>query len=130
MIDNFLSNVVQWAVSQLDILAVALIGSYARGTATPSSDVDLVLLVADPGRYLDDTMWTARFGPVEKMQVEAWGMVTSLRVWYAGGPEVEFGLTTPAWAAAPLDEGTRRVVSDGLRVLFDRGGHLASLIDN
>jgi hypothetical protein len=50
-----------------------------------------------------------------------------VRAWFADGLEVEFGFTTPDWAAAPLDEGTRRVVRDGLRVLFDRADALTAL---
>jgi hypothetical protein len=47
--------------------------------------------------------------------------VTSLRVRYADGLEVEFGFAAPDWAAAPLDAGTRRVLEGGVRVVFDRG---------
>jgi hypothetical protein len=78
-----------------------------------------------PERYLEDTQWTAVFGALIRQQVEDWGRVTSLRTWYADGREVEFGLTTPAWAAQPLDEGTRRVVCDGMRVLYDCAAYLA-----
>jgi UTP:GlnB (protein PII) uridylyltransferase len=34
----------QWARAQKNILAVALVGSYARKTARPASDIDLVML--------------------------------------------------------------------------------------
>jgi hypothetical protein len=47
--------------------------------------------------------------------------VTSLRVRYADGLEVEFGIADRTWASAPLDPGTRRVIEDGCIVLFDRG---------
>lgn len=128
MILDFLSAVTQWASAQPDIIALALVGSYARGDATESSDIDLVILTSNPERYLDETGWVRCFGPVERQQVEDWGMVTSLRVWYADGREVEFGLTTPAWTAHPIDEGTRKVVADGIKILFERGDCLTSLI--
>jgi hypothetical protein len=58
---------------------------------------------------------------VVKFQKEDWGRVTSLRVWYDNsGLEVEFGVTTPVWMEKPLDEGTRRVLSDGYKVLLDK----------
>jgi predicted nucleotidyltransferase len=126
MIEQFLSAVVRWASARRDIRAVALVGSHARGTATSTSDIDLVILTTRPGSYLDDTGWAAMFGTVARQQTEDWGTVTSLRVWYEDGREVEFGITTPEWAAQPLDEGTRQVVSDGIRILFDRGECLAS----
>ena len=120
MIQEFLAAVVQWAAAQSDVSAVILVGSHARGAATASSDVDLLLLTSCPEKYLQDTGWARKFGNVGQEQVENWGKVTSLRVWYSNGQEVEYGLTTPEWAAPPMDEGTRRVVADGIKVLFDR----------
>jgi len=128
MIEPFLSAFVQWASGQADIVAVALAGSHARGTAKSSSDVDLLILTSDPGRYLADTGWARRFGPVDREQLEDWGRVTSVRVWYRDWQEVEFGFTTPDWAAEPIDEGTRRVIRGGMRVLFDREEYLSSAI--
>ena len=61
---------------------------------------------------------------VVRVVVEDWGRVTSLRAWYAGGLEVEFGLATIDWATRP-DEGTRRVLGDGAHVLLDRDGIFA-----
>ena len=119
-IQPFLDQVVLWAVENADIQAVALVGSYARAKATLSSDIDLVLLVDDPGKYLADTCWISQFGLPARQQVEDYGRLTSLRVWYMDGPEVEFGLTDPDWAAQPLDEGADRVIMDGVKVLHER----------
>ncbi|NMC53308.1 MAG: hypothetical protein GYA48_06705 [Chloroflexi bacterium] len=116
----FLLNFTAWARSQPDVLAAALVGSYARGTASPTSDVDLVILARDPQKYLSDQAWVRRFGQPLRSQMEDYGRLTSLRVWYQSGLEVEFGLTGADWAARPLDAGTRRVIEDGLRVLFER----------
>jgi predicted nucleotidyltransferase len=117
----FLGDVAQWASARTDIRGVALAGSHARGQARIDSDIDLVLLVDDPEKYLRHPEWAEQFGGVANQRVEYYGMVTSLRVWYSDGREVEYGITTPRWAAEPLDEGTRRVIRDGMRVLFERG---------
>lgn len=119
-IAGFLNAVGKWAADRPDILAVALVGSHARGQATDRSDVDLILLVDRPRRYLEKTDWLSRFGVVAKQKTEFYGSVTSLRVWYAGGPEVEYGITTREWGADPLDEGTQRVIRDGMKVLYER----------
>ncbi len=126
-IQDFLDQVVVWAGSQPDLQAVALVGSYARGAARDDSDIDLVLLCDEPGRYLEDTGWVEQFGAAAHQQVEDYGKVTSLRVRYEDGREVEFGLAQPDWAAAPLDEGTRRVIIDGIQVLMDRRACLSQL---
>ncbi len=128
MIERFLSAVVKWASAQPDIVAVALVGSYARGTAKPASDVDLVILTSCPQRYVQATDWAATFGSIAEQAIEDWGKVTSLRVWYEGGEEVEFGITTPEWVAHPMDAGTWKVIADGMRILFDRQAYLAAAL--
>lgn len=127
-IKDFIDAFTNWALAQPDIEAAALVGSYARGAATDTSDIDLVLLVGDPHRYIENTGWSTQFGTVARQQIEDYGLLTSLRVWYAGGHEVEYGLTTPAWIQAPLDDGTRRVIQDGMKVLFERGALLSRAV--
>jgi predicted nucleotidyltransferase len=119
-IQPFLDQVVHWAAEHTDIQAVALVGSYARARATQASDVDLVLLVDEPHNYLADPGWINQFGTPLRQQVEDYGRLTSLRVWYRDGLEVEYGLTDPGWAAQPLDEGMDRVLMDGVKVLYER----------
>jgi predicted nucleotidyltransferase len=121
----FLNQVTQWASAQADILALALVGSYARKAAKETSDVDLVLIAIEPGQYLQDQSWVQRFGTVEKSQVEEYGLLTSICVWYREGFEIEYGLTDERWAAIPLDAGTQQVIAGGMRVLFERGDILS-----
>lgn len=122
---EFLQQVTRWAAEQPEILGLALVGSYARNTARETSDVDLVLVAADPGIYLDNPGWMDLFGQVVKQQSEDYGLVQSVRAWYAGGLEVEFGLTDARWCTPPVDEGTRQVMEDGMQVLFERGSMLS-----
>ena len=124
-INQFLGDVTQWALRQADIQALALVGSYARNAAKETSDVDLVLITTGPNLYLNDPSWVQQFGTVAKEQREDYGLLISIRVWYTDGREVEYGITDERWSAVPLDEGTRRVISDGMRILFERGNILS-----
>jgi len=117
-----------WAASRPDVHGVALVGSHARQAATPESDVDLILVCDHPPALLDDADWIHAFGVPQRTAREDWGRVTSLRVWYADGLEVEFGIADHSWASAPLDAGTRRVLEDGLVVLFDRGSAFGGVV--
>lgn len=117
----FLDPFIAWASEQPDVQGVALVGSYARGEARDDSDIDLVILTEQPQKYLDGVKWTERFGVVEKTHTEDYGKLTSLRVWYQNGLEVEYGITEPDWASVPLDAGTREVILGGMVVLFERG---------
>jgi uncharacterized protein len=125
-IENLLVAVKRWAEDQPEIQGVLLVGSHARGTARPDSDVDLVILTDNPKRYLDSASFAEDWGAVSKWQVEDWGKVTALRVWYADGLEVEYGFALPDWAAQPLDPGTRQVIAEGMRVVFDRVGTIGN----
>jgi predicted nucleotidyltransferase len=127
--EDLLTRVKQWASAQPDITAVLLVGSYARGTAHADSDVDLVILTTNPQRYLDSVSFAEHFGSVSKGQTEDWGRVTSQRVWFHDGLEAEFGFALPDWAARPLDAGTRDVVSNGVKIIFDRDGSLMWLLE-
>lgn len=127
-VEEFLQQFVDWAANQADILAVALVGSYARGQARQTSDVDLVMIAADPARLLQRPAWVERFGRVRQVQIEDYGKVTSVRAWYRDGLEVEFGLTNREWVRQPLDPGTRRVIEQGLRVVYEQENILSKLI--
>lgn len=126
-VNQFLSEFSRWAASQTDILAVALVGSYARNEATDTSDVDLIIVASDPEIYLRDTRWAEYFGTIIHQQFENYGKVTSLRVWYSGGQEVEYGFTNESWSAFPLNEGTKKIMSDGIEILSERGPILSRL---
>lgn len=105
-------------------------GSHARGAARQDSDVDLMLVTRTPGLYVEDTAWVESFGTVRTTGVEDWGAVTSVRAHYAEGREVEFGVTSPSWAATdPVDPGTAAVVRHGFRVLVDPTGLLQALLE-
>ena len=117
---EFIRHFTHWASEQSDILAVALVGSHARGSAREDSDVDLVIISEVPQKYLAHTAWAKSFGVIAKEQIEDYGMLISLRIWYENGLEIEYGFTTPAWAATPLDAGTKEVIKGGIKILFER----------
>lgn len=117
---DFIEDFMRWSKRRRDIRALALVGSYARETAKENSDVDLVIITNDPQKYIADTEWTRVFGTVITKNVEDYGKLTSLRVWYESGLEIEYGFTTREWVKSPLDKGTKRVIDDGMRVLFEK----------
>lgn len=118
-----------WAELQTDIYAILLVGSQARGDAKPDSDVDLVIICKRPEQYLNDTKWVHVFGIPARKDFEDWGKVTSVRVWLQDGPEVEFGFTNEDWVKEPLDAGTKAVIKDGYRILFDRSKKISGILE-
>ena len=89
--------------------------------------MDVVLLAQDPGMYVDETTWVGAFGLATAVDLERYGCVTSVRVFYNDGLEVEFAFAPADWASAPLDPGTAEVARGGVVVLLDRDGHATAL---
>ncbi len=127
--EEIIQKVKAFAESEKDIIGLALVGSYARGEAREDSDIDFVIITNNPDAYLDSDEWIKLFGRVKEIRYEDYGLAQSKRVFYSGGPEVEFGITTPQWTATnPMDEGTRKVITNGFRILYDRDGFLDNLL--
>ena len=119
--------VVSWARAQPDVRGVALVGSYASGRPRLGSDVDLVVLTDDPEARAADTAWfTGRTPRSRLIRSQAWGPLLERRFRLTSGLHVEVGLVAPSWAAVPLDDGTRRVLAGGCRVLEDPHGLLVA----
>jgi hypothetical protein len=125
---RFLERLVAWAKTQPGLLGAALVGSHARGTATAESDVDVLLLFRDPRPYVERPDWASQFGEPLQIIQEDWGKVTSVRVFYSDGLEVEYGMSDAGWGSDPQDEGDARVVADGLIVLYERHRHLSTKV--
>ena len=119
-----------WAQGRPDVVAVGLAGSWAHGNARMDSDVDVVLLTEDRTLYLEDDAWVYEVGGVRLVWTRGWGPMTERRFALPSGLEVELGVAPPSWAATdPVDEGTRRVVADGVSIVYDPKGVLARLLD-
>jgi len=117
--EKYIEKVRQWACTEDRISALELVGSHARQQAKPDSDIDFVIISDDVALLEKDVSWLNRFGTVQRQAKEKWGSVTAIRVFYADGQEIEFGLATKCWADIPADAGTKRVVRDGMVILKD-----------
>lgn len=130
-IEPFLTDFINWAKSQNNIIGVFLVGSYARNSARKDSDVDLVIITKDSSVYLKDDLWISNFGSVSRVVDEDWGMVKTKRVFYENNLEIEFNITDSEWIRKnPVDEGTRKVLSDGNKILLDKNGILKSFLNS
>jgi uncharacterized protein len=128
-VQQLLSRVVPWAGLRPDVRGLALVGSWARGAAQQRSDVDLILLSDTPGNYIERDDWIGDLGGTRLLRTQRWGAITERRFSLPGGTEVDMGIGSPDWASVdPVDPGTRRVVTDGMRVLVDPGGVLRRLL--
>jgi hypothetical protein len=88
----------------------------------------VLLLTEEPGLYIEQEDWIRQLGGIAPVTTRAWGVVTDRRFRLPGGRVVELGVGSPSWASVtPVDEGTRRVATDGLLALYDPDGLLEEL---
>jgi hypothetical protein len=135
--ESVLKAILAWAKAQDRIRAVALVGSRAGAAPRLDSDIDLVLLTADPQAFRSDLCWldTINWKPTG-VRPSTWrdaeyGALWSRHVSLDDRLEVEFGFAPLSWAnRSPLDAGTKRVISGGCRILHDPDGLLAALRDH
>jgi hypothetical protein len=129
--ERVVSSTVGWAEGRTDVRAVGIAGSWARGTAAMSSDLDLVVLTDAKESYVDDDGWiaVAAGSPGRLIRTRAWGPLTERRVALESGFEVEYGFAPTSWASSdPVDPGTAEVVAAGFRVVYDPDGLIARLV--
>jgi predicted nucleotidyltransferase len=128
MRNGFLNELLNWGENDELIDSIILVGSYARGTETMESDVDLVIMTLEKSELVTDPNFIHQFGNVQKFSVELWGACTSIRVFYEE-MEVEFGIVDPSWMDVPLDAGTKRVLTDGYKVILDKKGYFDNMTE-
>jgi len=124
---DLLDRACTWAESRVDISAIALAGSHAHGRARPDSDIDLIIL-SDAPEPLRKSNWLDVFGASTDISTDQWGILTAHRIRCSYYGEVEVGVAPSSWADIPADEGTRRVVRDGIIDVYDPRGALNRLI--
>lgn len=118
--DLLLENFKEWSERQSHIKGVAVVGSIARGDFHSKSDVDLTIISTNKDFTLESIKHDFNFGNSKSNAHEDWGILTSLRIFYDNGLEVEYGVTTDQWVKEPLDEGTKNVVKNGFKVITEK----------
>ncbi len=126
---HIIDKLESWSRKQPELKASAVIGSYASGKARPDSDLDLVLITSAPKKYLESTEWLSEFGATSSLELEDWGLVQSWRAVFDDGSEVEFCITTEEWCSnEQINDGTGRVISNGVRIIHDPDQILENLV--
>ena len=127
MLKEFINKLRDFSMNNAEIESVIIVGSYARGTNEKESDLDLCIITPAKNKMVETPDFVKEFGTVQNMRTECYGACTSIRAWYESGLEVEFGIVDPSWLSIPLDSGTRKVLSDGYKVIVDKKRYFQNL---
>jgi uncharacterized protein len=129
-----IEQVAAWARLQPDIVAIALVGSWARGNPTKRSDIDFMVLTETPKKRLAEIRWTKELcrthlgSPLKDWRNGFYGAVWSRHALLRSGQRIELSFGARSWASiSPLDPGTRYVVQDAFQILYDPEGMLSRL---
>lgn len=109
-----------------DIVAILLVGSYARNMQNEKSDIDLVILSDQWKQFFVNKKWLSYFGTPLTINIEYYGLITSLRVKYEQY-EIEFGFGSTEWISIPIDTGTKKVLQDGYKILYEGDNSLIQI---
>ena len=116
-----IDDIADWATQRDDVVAVVVVGSYARRVERMASDVDIVIIAYDPDE-LTDVSWFLKLRPNARLiRSMSWGPVRERRMRLPSGLQVELNFASVSWVVVPLDSGTRRVLGDGHRIIYDTG---------
>jgi uncharacterized protein len=132
---DLLAVVRQMVRARDDLRALAICGSWARGSPRADSDLDLLILAREPGEWRADLGWL-RDLPFEQtgfrihaVKTATYGAVWSAHIRLGLNIELEITFGETAWAAdAPIDPGTLRIVSDGIAIDVDKDRLLTKLV--
>lgn len=128
--DDLLARFVAWAEACPEVRAAAVIGSRARADrpADEWSDLDLLMIVTDPARFLDQTDWLESIGTpwLTFLETTATRSGMERRVLFEGGLDVDF-VPVPQeqvrWIAQHgLPADVAGVVRRGIRFVVDKDG--------
>ena len=126
----------EWVACTANLCALALLGSWARGEATAASDLDLLVLAAQPRVYRGSRPQLAAIGlaaagyRILSRRRVRYGVVTSQILTLEPDAELELAFGGPDWAEiAGTDPGTTAVIRGGFRILVDKDGWLRRAAD-
>lgn len=127
MQERFIDKLKDFSMNDNQIESAIIVGSYARGTNTENSDLDICIITTNKKEMIENPDFIKQFGAFSKTQTEYYGACTSIRVWYENGLEAEFGIVEPSWIRLSLDSGTRKVLNDGYKVIVDKKNYFQNM---
>ena len=118
-----------------DLRALAVCGSWARGDAQPTSDLDLLVIATEPADWRRDLNWITGLPyylagcAYHGHRIAPYGIAWSAHIALTPHAELELTFAPVSWAQVdPVDPGTCAVVAGGFESVLDKDDRIARLV--
>lgn len=131
---TLIAGFTSWTQEQHTCRALAVADSWANAVARPTSDLDLLILTSDLSGWVIQAGWLSELAKrlgfsCSGAVLDPHGVAKSWRAWLGQDVELELTFADLSWAnISPVDPGTRRVVSAGIRPLVDKDGLVQAIL--
>lgn len=110
-----------------DIECILIVGSVAKGTNIIGSDLDIMIITTNKSFLVQDKSFIEYFEIVINSKIKYYRACTSIRVWYQDENEIAFWIVDPSWISLPFDSGTRKVLTEGYKIIIDKKHYCQNL---
>lgn len=125
---EFYISLVQMALDRREnAIGAAVIGAHAHGELEDDWNMRFIIVTTDIEHYFENNNWAGHFTRVLSVEREDHAGFTRMNLKYRSGAMFELNFVSPDWAALPVNDETRRIVTDGMRILHDPQGVLEKL---
>lgn len=136
-LNEILKKISAWVDTKEFIRGAAVVGSHAKGTAKPDSDIDIVLLTKGSQlEHRNNTSWLDEIDLSElgfnrdRYEDHDYGDNMARHVFYSPFLEIEFGFVPVEWASSsPVRESTRSIVAPAMIIISDKDQHFRTLAE-
>ncbi|OMF21463.1 hypothetical protein BK133_28260 [Paenibacillus sp. FSL H8-0548] len=111
---------VMWAGGQSHIAGIALVGPCADDENEEETDLSLLLISDKKAKTVEAILHQFQFEAIDELTKEERGPLTSLRISYASGIDMELGVAEEAWLHAPLEQAAEFAFIQGFKVLLEQ----------
>lgn len=111
---------VSWAGEQSHIAGIALVGPCADDENEEAGELTFLLLSDKKSKTIDAILHQFHFEEMEQVSKEDRGSLVTIRISYASGLEVEFGVADEAWLQVPIEQAAGDAFMQGFKVIWER----------
>ena len=95
-LEQILGQIIKWTSNNKNFLALALVGSYAKGDFNAKSDIDLMFLTQNYLSFKENNQWVNEIDwknidlSIRSWRDETYGVVWSGHIYFTNTPKIEF----------------------------------------